>query len=279
MWTYISKRILGMIWDQHVAASGMKSTDLSVSATTPIPGVGLSVARKLSAGRDNLYWLADRATEAISDLTGTLEEPTGAPYVRGTGVLRWGQLPIAYLMEGEEVDISEFEYTIAWLTGDIRLRDGSRIFVGMGGTIHNYIGFDPGDGTGHYGWFPSSPHGLANIVRAFGKFKDEEADTQLAYASSAPKREYDDGLCTSSEVVQDAIFASKRLEEGWWVGEAPKEFLMQVFFEEHDYDSGQRVYRHALVGTPLWVRDPQPRPIETRSRWGRRERTVWGSRY
>lgn len=271
MWTYLSRRLLSLIWDQHCAASGKSTTDITMSAN-PLPGFGINVARKLSAGRDNWYWLADRVTEAVSDYTGTLDDPTGASYVRGTGILRWGQLPVGFLDDQDQFDPSEFEYTIAWLSGELRLRDGSRVFVAMGGTVSNYVGFDPGDGTGHFGWFPSSATGLSNIIRGFGKYRDATVEDQMRFASALPKHAYETRYCTSTDVVDDAYFMHHRLEDGWWVGEAKKEFLMQVLFEEQDYEIEGRLFRNAIVGTPLWVRDPEPRPFEKNSRHRSRRR-------
>ena len=145
---YISRRLTTEIVQQDEAARSRWQWSWNVWFKI----IGLTVTKR-QLDYVNRFDLAKRATEAVTDRTGTFD--FGGEYVSGELDLHVCAGPV---FMGWEDTISA---KIAILVAD-QVKDGERLFLALFGSIGNYTGHEYTKAIG--GWHPSDADGLYRIL-------------------------------------------------------------------------------------------------------------------
>jgi hypothetical protein len=223
---YISRRLVTEIVQQHEA--GEFPVDRSWTVQLKVLGV---TVKKRRPDYHNVYDLANRATKAVENFTGTIE--AGSPYVRDMLDLHTCVFPV-YMGWEEAINVE-----IAALVAD-DLNDGERTFVALVGSASNFIGRAPS--TISSGWFPSDADGLYHILATTSepgepsieryRLDDEDSLSEIDRIESALR------------IVGDAQgkYPSRRLE-----------FLAKVHLERHGVTIRGERFVHVIVGAPIWA--------------------------
>jgi hypothetical protein len=233
---YISKRLTREIVDQHEAArpGGI------VSAAITLRGVSLGLR-----GRDpdyaNRFDLARRASIAISDNTGTLEN--GGEYVRA----ELDVVPVYFKVHfgwrrGRNQEIAAF-------FAESTSGSGGRTFVGLFGSISNFTGRKPEEE--QPGWWPSDVTGLYHIL-----------DAALEQSDQRPSADYlDDDLASDhASSISMAMIIFRHMAKRFPAERL--EFLAKSFVHSHDVTALGAIYETVVIGAPIWVATPKPGPLE-----------------
>jgi hypothetical protein len=231
---YISTRLVTDIVQQHEAATPRhdRSTSLGIR--------GSSVSfQKRHPDYDNRFDLALRATEAVANLTGSLE--ADGPYVRATlNMHRY----ITIVHQGWK-DSANVE--IAILASDEKKRR-RRTFVALVGSVGNYIGHAPSEPLS--GWHPSDADGLYEILASSLEPTDELVDPKwLAEdARNDPLSRLDTALAITENIETD-------------LGSEPLEFLARADYQLHNLSYRGERFAHVLLGAAVWACTPGPVPL------------------
>ena len=234
---FISTRLITEIVQQHEAARPQREHSWSAG----VRGTSLASKRR-EPNYDNRFDLARRATEAVSNLTGTLE---GArDYVRG--VLDFHHCITAVHQGWEGTANAE----IAILVSDF-VKDGERSFVALFGSVGSYVGHAPTLPIS--GWFPSDADGLYQILASCLESTDEQVDA-LWLAEDA--RQDDLSRFDTALTITETVDSDRRTE--------PLEFLARVDMQMHNVSLDRKLFRHVLLGAAVWARSPDPLPMRNR---------------
>ena len=231
---YISKRLVREIVQQHEAAGRSWTADSADVSVTPAR-VGF---RKRRPDPDNPYDLARRATQAVSDNTGTLE--VGGSYVRGELELKLCQFPVLLGLDRSHSPVASVCHV-----GESA--NGTRTVVAMFGSIENYIGSKRRRNADGGGFFPSDIAGLYGIVELAREPRDARPDSDRI----ADDEELDDlAVCEIAIhfAIQSEPFQRARFS-----------FLAKTHLHLSDALIDGKRYATVLVGTPIWVATPSPR--------------------
>ncbi len=233
---YISRRLVKEIVQQHEAMRSRTSKTYSF-AFKPI---GLAITRR-DPDYLNLYDLARRATDAVSDMTGTVAEP--AEYVRAELDITPGFLTVHQgWTTASNVDIA------AMMT-KYDDRSLGRVFIALFGSASNYTGRRPkDDGLAES---PSDVAGLYEILDRTSERRDPVLD-----------RDYVEDSGDVDE--RDRIDLVIRIRDDRFKGykEERLNILMEVFYRLDDYTYGEH-YDRILIGAPVWAATPLPKPFTT----------------
>jgi hypothetical protein len=230
---YISRRLTEEIVQQHEAAKSRSELSLGVQLRV----FGMSVKTRKPDFR-NLFDLARRATDAVINLTGTLEAE--GLYVAGELDLHPCRFPVHMGWERSP------NHEVAAYVADAVV-GGERVFVGLFGSVGNYIGHREEDRLST-GFFPSDIDGLYGILN--GSLEPSDPRIWQDYLD-------DNAQLDEMDVVEIAIrlgtlasadFRSRRLQ-----------YLAKVHIALHDVDVQSEHFDHVLIGAPVWARSPAPR--------------------
>lgn len=233
---YISKRLSREIVDQHEAALPRGI----VSAAVNIRGVSLGL-RGREPDYANRFDLARRATIAISDNTGTLEN--GGEYIRAELNVVPAYFPVhAGWRRGHNQEIAAF-------FADSSSSSSGRTFVGLFGSISNFTGRKPEET--ERGWWPSDVAGLYHILDAAREQSDQRPSAE--YLDEDLVSDGASGVVMAMGIFRHMAkrFPAERLE-----------FLAKSFFHSHDIEILGASYETVLIGAPIWVATPQPGVLE-----------------
>ena len=232
---YISKRLVHEIVQQDDAARGPWRLDSAGAAATSI-GVGL---RKRSPDYGNLFDLARRSTEAVRDNTGTLD--VGGKYVRGDIHLKLCDFQV--LMGWKDVG----NVRIAAVLHDGIASSGERVFVGLFGSVGNYVWNGSRPKEEPPGLTPSDVTGLYTILEA----AHEAGDPRLRRRFVKDDARLDD--------VQRCALAYDFTEHARPYEEATFSFLARAYWHLHDVLLDGVPFETVLLGTPIWIATPEPK--------------------
>jgi hypothetical protein len=233
---YISQRLTREIVQQHEAAR--TRTRLSPSLRLGIFTLGL---RSLSPDYPNRYDRAMRATQAVRDNTGTIDSP--GVYVRARLCLK--RCKVAFHQGFENTGSQE----VAGFFADEEVSDVGRVFVLLLGSLKNLTGWRAAERL-VLDSNPSDAAGMYEILRASLEPNDSKIDHEHL--------EWDREMSplTSFE-------AADRLAHRHDAELRPTrtlDFLAVNHLCASDVDIHGRHYDVALLGAPVWVSSPPPKP-------------------
>lgn len=242
---YVSRRLAREIIDQDTAARRTKRLN---KVTAGIPGTGMSAefaAREVDL--DNPFELARRATEAVVDLTGSLQSP--GPYVRATLDCTWDAIPV-HMGWDDDVNVK-----VAGFFADVKVVDLGGVFFGLFGSASNFLGRVPTEYRGE--WMPSDALGLYRILDHTSEPEDPTVEAELV----------DDDLRLGAEdIVRQTVTLFEHARPLY--GRGTVEVLAKCYVTEPDIDlswNGNVLkngdngrYGLAILGAPIWVATPEP---------------------
>jgi hypothetical protein len=237
-YVYISQRLTRETVQQHEAARPLKRTSAGLNLRV------LELRRQeVPVDFDNRFDLANRATAAVKSLTGTLSAP--GPYIRETTGLHFMKLQVCIGFENTGRQL------IAGYFSDLTLRDGSRAFIALFGSITNVRGWRATDKL-EADVYPSDAAGLYEILDS----AREPQDAPII------KRYIKDGRGLDATGRFDAAhaIAFRHNEPLRYSGEL--EFLAVNHDLLFDITLNSQHYDVALLGAPIWIRSPQSNPLE-----------------
>lgn len=228
---YLSSRLLADLF-QHEEA-GRRRLHFSGELSAWI--AKLQVARA-QPDQANLHALARNAERLVSDHTGSVSYTGAALYVKD-------QLPLRH---------GVFEPLMGWLGGKVACYagegtndDGQQVFLALFGSASNVVGYRAEGGTGYC---PSDMTGLYTMLDAVREPHDPQIDLDYLW---------DDGNLSRSTRADAAIQYAQGAAK-MHIG--PHEFLARVYLDVDNHRSGQHFTGQVIVGTPLWIATPRPRP-------------------
>lgn len=247
---YISRRLTHEIVNQHAAA---RRPGWLRRITAALPGTGISA--EFAPGDvdpSNPFDLARHATEAVTDLTGTLDSP--GPYIRATLDFSWDAVPVRMRRD----DAND---PVACFFADVRVVGVGGVFVSLIGSASNFLGIAPADN--HRRWMPSDALGLYHILSQISEPDDPGVRAELVDPYERPGPDimvrqaasiyeqnrplYGRGtveVLAKSHTVQSDIDLSTGFHPSWNGNLA-------------NGDHGR--YDLAVLGAPVWVATPEPR--------------------
>jgi len=235
---YISKRLTGEIVQQYEADQSSKQTSLSWGFKW------LSLTRsKRQPDFRNPHDMAKRATDAVSEWTGTLDAP--GPYIAGCLRFQFARVMV-------HLGFEESNQLVAGLFADEELPEIGRAFVALFGSVTNLRGWkrkDAFQGDLH----PSDAAGLYEILDASLEPTDSKVDGNYL----ADDRDFGgwDRFRTARSFVKRSDTILKPSE--------PYDFLAENHLIATDVDLFDDHYDVAMLGTPIWVRTVAPVPFAT----------------
>jgi hypothetical protein len=231
---YLSRRLLTELFEHDEAAQPRWRRTFELTINLPL--VGSVQLRRAPLDRANLRELANRSLQLVSDQTGDLVTP--GYYVYDEVELRHGTFEPHLGWSGGEV---------ACYSSEITTNDGERVFLALFGSASNVVGrrqVDEGEG-----YYPSDMHGLYAILDAAREHDDAGIDFEYLWADAGmaerPRAEH---------AMQFARGAARR-------GIGRHRFLSKIFCEKEDIDLGCGVIGRVIVGTPIWIATPLPKPF------------------
>jgi hypothetical protein len=230
---YMSKRLLTDLVKHEEAARSRFQLQPAFS----IFGISLGLSRR-SADYDNLYELAGRSLQLVSDHTAGLES-TWSPYVHATVDLRSGAFEPLQGWRGGHV---------ACFAGEATTDEGASVFVALIGSASNWRGFRADDET-LGGFTPSDMLGLYGLVDAVR----EPDDPEIGLRERMDELDFERGrkLRQAIDFVRKGArpFGPQRLS-----------FLAHRMMSEENYRIDDVTYDRVLVAAPLWIATPAPTP-------------------
>ncbi len=228
---YISKRLVREIVQQSEASKPKVAYGVSVG----VKAFSFQ-RRKRQPDYKNLFDLAKRAAEDVKDNTGTLVDP--GEYVRTEVDITMGTLTV---LQGWE----ESHVTIAMMIADRANIDGT--LLALVGSVSNYRHRKQVKNAG--GEIPSDVAGFYSILEQV----QEPTDPRLHPEYVEDDRE----LSTESRV--DVLL--RLMDRFRVISDARMDILARVFFTLTDYSHWGDAYDRVILGAPVWVATPPPRPI------------------
>jgi hypothetical protein len=230
---YISDRLVRTIVQQSEAGGRRRRRLRSV-------GVPWFSAEWESGGPqfDNPFDLVRRATKAVRNITGTLESP--GVYFRAEADIRIGWV---------RVDTRGKPREAAAFFADLRLPE-TRIFLALFGSMSNYGGFAPADRRAI--WSSGLSISMSLYAMLDEALEDGDVPDSRSNGDDAGDR-YADALSSASYLVT-------KMHDG--LPPERREFLAKVHVWESDAELyGGAHYDIAILGSPVWVATPEPRPM------------------
>lgn len=231
---YLSRRLLTSVVQQDEAARPRSKWSQTFN---PLAMVGLSRERK-TPDYANLYDLAMRSTDAVKDLSGSIDSPW-AYYIRGQLNVRHGVFSPHMGWDGH----------VACYRGRTTTTEGGPVYVALFGSASNIVGrrHDAGDSSDYY---PSDITGLYLFLDSIREHGDPEVDVI---------RRTDDYSLSSEARIETAL---KHAEGGARTDLGPMDFLAVVFICEDEHKSREVGFEgRVIIGAPLWIATPQPQPF------------------
>lgn len=230
---YVSTRLTTEIVQQHEAALPRRKLSLSLQLKL----LGLTVKTRAPDYR-NRFDLASRATEAVADLTGTVE--IDGDYILAELDVYAAILPV-HLGWRDAANVE-----IAALIADTGAGT-PRTFVALIGSASNFLGRNSAEPSG---WCPSDLDGLYEILDSALEARDPALDP---WYLSEDARHDDVGrveaaLTIGREVIKRGT--PRRLE-----------VLARPHYQLHDVTVEDKHFSHVIIGAPIWAATPQPRPL------------------
>lgn len=225
---YVSKRLVTQIVQQDQAVKPRKPTVFTI----PFGSFSLALQRR-EPDYGNPFDLARRATEAVSDWTGSLDAP--GRYVRAQANLDLCTITVLQGFDRPHVEI-------AAIFADVTTTESGRCFMALFGSLDNYTHIKPkaDDGCGLY---PSDVDGLYSILDGVLEASDPKVDRDYLWR--------DAGIETRArQEVAHEFFESTRRHS------FRTEFLDVLawsFGYDEDVDLGGSRYDSVLIGAPVWI--------------------------
>jgi hypothetical protein len=221
---------------QHEAARPQKRTTFGLNLKW------LTASRtEVAPDFKNRYDLARRATTAVSQLTGTVANP--GDYVQDTLELEFTRVSV-------HIGFETPNQSVSGIFADEVVEDVGRVFVGLFGSVTNLRGWKrrekyrtnrhPSDAAGLYEILDASLEPLDSLVRRDRLLDDRELDEWACF---------------------DAAYGIVYRHEKTLRPNGRFEFLAAVHLFTTDITLDKDRYDVALLGAPLWVRTPPPRPL------------------
>lgn len=232
---YISTRLVKEIVQQHEAARSHWRFRLGLQAQAL--AIGLV---HLDPDYANKLDLCRRATEAVSDYTGTLAQP--GEYVREELDIVTGFLTV--LMGWEKSTHVE----IAAMQAVVDVPEVGTTLVALFGSASNYSGRRPRPS--EPGEIPSDVDGLYGLLEATREARDPVIQKDRLWDDARHSPESRADLVVRLAETRFRGFASRRLD-----------ILMRVFTSVDAYQWGSTCYDRVLIGAPVWAATPAPRPL------------------
>ncbi len=229
---YMSSRLLTHLFQQDEATRTRWRASGGFNAWV----ANLQVSRE-ELDHTNLHALAARSEQLVSDHTGDLATTGAGFYLRD-------RLPVRY---------GVFEPHIGWrggrvacYAGETRAADGERVLLALFGSSSNVVGYQDDDL--RQGEMPSDITGLYTMLDLAREPSDPEIDLDYRW---------DDGQLNDQVRADTAIKFARR---GARLAIGEHDFLARVFVQVEDYRYDDNFTGRVIVGTPLWVATPKPRP-------------------
>jgi hypothetical protein len=229
---YTSTRLVHQIVQQTEATRGRSK----LYPTFKLPFVTLEF-RKDRIDEVNEFALCREATEAVRDHTGTIAQ-SRSPYIRAELDLTMGLMPV---LRGWQ-DATHVE--IAAMKAELEDPESGRVLVALFGSASNYRGRKPiDDGLVE---IPSDVDGLYGILERTREpgdpvIEDEELDRDIGHTP--------DGRADTAVRLMAGRFKGFHEER------------LDVLMKPYCTSEGTKQYDQVIVGTPLWVRTPEPKPL------------------
>lgn len=236
---YISKRLTREIVQESHATTRRRSWSLGLDLKL----LTLAVIRQRPDYR-NRYEMAQRATEAVKDKTGSLAYP--GDYIQAEADLRCCYFPVH--LGWDEVANAE----IAAFVIKADLLESGRTFMALIGSIGNYVGRKRRDSANGGGWCPSDVMGLYDVLR-LGLEPSDPRLSSIYVAEDLPMS--DDARFSAAMTIFGNVedhYPPRRLA-----------FLAKVHHYATDLEFYKRQYDTVLLGAPIWVAEPPPVPLAT----------------
>jgi hypothetical protein len=266
--TYISRRIVKEIVQQHEAGRSDRALKVSLTGSIPIgpvsPGVSVESSSR-SVDYTNYYELAKRATAAVSDHTGWLARdkpdriPTG-PYVRAKIYLQVQKVPLPLIVWEKR-----YNHPIAIFAGMETLPGVGRVFVGLAGSASNFLHVH-GGGPSMATRTPSDAVGIYDIIQQSRELTKEGILEPGISASHLDREAY---YCYDEETrFQEAVGLFDGC--GLWEPSNLLETLIRVHHVGTDIDLNvytsdgykMKAFDLVLLGAPVWVSTLEPQRDE-----------------
>ena len=238
---YISRRLTRDIVQQHEAGR-----------RRPLGLVGITLGpfafrwRTLSPDYHNQYKVALRATDAVSDNTGSLGAP-GA-YLRATMQMELDKVAVHIGFE----DTASQE--VAGYFADQDVPVAGRVFVALLGSIHNLVGWRAADRL-LTDRCPSDVDGMYEVLAASLEPQDNTIETEFLER----ERDEPDERWSIEAAHRLAFRDGSRLKNL-----RSLEFLARVHVCVQDVEVCGDRYQWAVLGAPIWVATPAPAPVPLR---------------
>lgn len=231
---YLSRRLLTDLHEQNESQKPRRRW----TVTLGLP-LSVSVARQPRAlDLSNLKRLAYESEELIRDNTGTVEQP--GIYIRDTVEMYGGTFQPLIGWTG----------WVATYRAELDLADSGRVIAALFGSASNIVGWrSDGRSPVEEGFYPSDMSGLYGILDSIREREDPEMD--LDY------RIEDEGLDPIARAEYATLFARSAKRP---IGRV--DFAARLFDDVSDVQlDGSDVRGRVLLGTPLWIATPTPRPM------------------
>lgn len=232
---YISRRLVTEIVQQHEAGRPRQPWAFSL----PLRIFTVTLERR-APDYGNLFDLARRATESVSENTGTLAD--FGPYVMASVELHHCWFPIHQgWVEGSNHEVAAF-------FSDTTRQDSGRTLIALFGSVGNYLGRRPEPE--QPGWTPSDAAGLYAILDATREPTDSSVKADYLW---------DDGAMTMVTRYDVARRFNEQMADRFPA--EPAAFLARAYSFEHDVDLRDCRYDTVLLGAPVWIATPHPTPL------------------
>jgi hypothetical protein len=230
---YLSRRLLSDLVQHEQAAQSRWQFQPSFT----LMGFSLGVGRR-RADFDNLYDLAHRSQQLVSDNTGGLDQ-VGSHYVLATLKLRNGVFEPLMGWRGGRV---------ACFQGEATADDGASVFVALFGSASNWRGFRADEET-LSGFTPSDVMGLYGVLDAVREADDPEVGLEEKINELDLQRDH-----KLDEAVRFARLGVRSSD--------PQQltFLARHLMSTENYQSDDGSYDRVLIAAPLWIATPMPTP-------------------
>ena len=232
---YISKRLVRRIVDQDQAPRSRWRT----APTIAIPHVGSITFQKDRIDRTNEFALCKAATEAVQDLTGTVSRP--GLYIQAELDLSMGLIGV------HQGWVGAGHHEIAAMYAEVNDPEAGRVFVALFGSASNYEGRkDIPDGLAETA---SDVDGLYTMLDRILESDDPQISND--YLDEDVRHSANDRTEAATRYLLGERFAP--------FGEGHFDVLMRRFCT----DEITKPYDLVILGAPVWVATPAPRPIRT----------------
>lgn len=240
---YCSRRLTRQIVSQDEAPRSKWLRKMGLNLGAKAVGVSAEVGPR-EVDRTNVYDVARRAIDVVSDNTGTLANP--GHYVRATVDLSWGAIPVHMGWDGAH------NVRVACFFADVEVPGVGGVFLGLFGSATNFFGVVDEEYSG--GWRPSDAEGMYQILADTAEPEDP--------AVAAEFLEWDNDVSLESRINSAVTTYTTAATQG----PSRMDVLFLPYDTARDVDlsfhglrprtSGK--YSLVMLGTPIWVATPEP---------------------